>query len=138
MVISEFANEFLNKLVADEDKRYYTPDRKKMRWTVDKLWFDMILDGTKTIEGRLPKYGVAESEIGDMVLIKCKETGRYCNCVIRQKYWYPSCQEYLKYHMHAALPHVQDIELGITIYRKYISEKTEKELGIFAIEIKLT
>lgn len=103
-------------------------------WTVDNEWFDLIVEGKKTIEGRLPKFGVEKLEINEKVLI-VDYRGSSIIVSIEEIEWFPTIKVYLEKHIKEALPGY-NIEEGLNIYKRYISEKTEKSMGIVAIKIK--
>ena len=97
---------------------------------VDERWLKYILNGRKTIEGRLNK-NIRFIRIGDMItfneIIK-KE-------VISVKY-YNSFENYLiNEGIDKCLPDVVDINDGINIYREFYSIEDEIKFGIIAIEL---
>ena len=98
---------------------------------VDERWLKYILNGRKTIEGRLNKNKFRFIRIGDMItfneIIK-KE-------VISVKY-YDSFEKYLiNEGIDKCLPDVVDINDGINIYREFYSIEDEIKFGIIAIEL---
>jgi ASC-1-like (ASCH) protein len=98
---------------------------------VDERWLKYILNGRKTIEGRLNKNKFRFIRIGDMItfneIIK-KE-------VISVKY-YNSFENYLiNEGIDKCLPDVVDINDGINIYREFYSIEDEIKYGIVAIEL---
>jgi len=104
-------------------------------WTVENEYFTQIQEGVKTIEGRLPKFGVKELELGEKVQIQ-DYSGRNMLVLVKSKTLFKDIKTYLDIYLEKALPGVKTVKEGIEIYRKYISEITERQLGIFAIEIE--
>lgn len=107
-----------------------------LKLTVDNCHWDNIKNGRKKVEGRLPKFGIEHAKINDILNIIDYDE-RSLNVKIEFKIWYPSIREYLNIHLNDALPDINTVEEGISIYRKYISELTENKLGIYAIGIKI-
>jgi ASC-1-like (ASCH) protein len=105
--------------------------------TVGDRWITHILGGRKTIEGRLPKFGIEKLLPNDKLRIVCKENDKVAICTVINTIWYYSCEEYLSNHLTEALPGVETIQEGIQIYRAFISEKTEEKMGIVAIQIRV-
>jgi ASC-1-like (ASCH) protein len=110
-------------------------DTKMLVWTVENEYFTQIQEGVKTIEGRLPKFGVKELELGEKVQIQ-DYSGRQMIVLVKNKTWFREVKTYLDIYLEKALPGVKTVQEGIEIYRKYISEITERQHGIFAIEIE--
>ena len=108
----------------------------RLRFTVDEIWFDMIKNKEKTIEGRLRKYGVENLKIGDDILFVCKENINKNMLKKVSNIWnYNNCIDYLNEHLKQCLPNIETTEEGIKIYRRYFKEETEKIYGISAIQI---
>lgn len=106
-----------------------------LTFTVDDEFFELIKSGAKTIEGRLPRFGVADLKIGDYVLIRDYSGNSMIVQVVSLKH-YPSIALYLMFHLHEALPNTPSIREGLEIYRRFISPQTEAEEGIVAIGIQ--
>jgi ASC-1-like (ASCH) protein len=98
---------------------------------VDERWLKYILNGKKTIEGRLNKNKFKLMRCGDIIIfneIIQKE-------VISVKY-YNSFKEYLiNEGIDKCLPDVININDGINIYRDFYSVEDEIKFGIIAIEL---
>jgi ASC-1-like (ASCH) protein len=98
---------------------------------VDEKWLKYILNGRKTVEGRLNKNKFKLIRSGDIIIfneIIKKE-------VISVKY-YNSFKEYLiNERIDRCLPNVIDINDAINIYREFYSIEDEIKYGIVAIEI---
>ena len=98
---------------------------------VDERWFKYILDGTKTIEGRLNKNKFKLMRNGDIIIFN----GIIKKEVISVRY-YNSFEEYLRNEgIDKCLPEVVDINDGINIYREFYSFEDEIKYGIVAIEL---
>ena len=98
---------------------------------VDEGWFKYILDGTKTIEGRLNKNKFKLMRNGDIIIFN----GIIKKEVISVRY-YNSFEEYLiNEGIDKCLPEVVDINDGINIYREFYSFEDEIKYGIVAIEL---
>jgi ASC-1-like (ASCH) protein len=98
---------------------------------VDERWFKYILDGTKTIEGRLNKNKFKLMRNGDIIIFN----GIIKKEVISVRY-YNSFEEYLiNEGIDKCLPEVVDINDGINIYREFYSFEDEIKYGIVAIEL---
>jgi ASC-1-like (ASCH) protein len=98
---------------------------------VDDIWFSHILEGRKTIEGRLCKGKYKFIKRDDDIIINQKLRKNISN--VR---FYPSFEEYLRNEeLNNCLPGIETIEEGIMIYRKFYTKKDEKTYGIVAIEL---
>ena len=103
---------------------------------VQEPWFSLIYFGHKTIEGRLAKNKFLNMQPNDTILFKNNDLGckRSFSKRIRKLTKYKSFKDFLtKEDIQTILPTINDIEIGISIYRKYYSEQQEKTFGILGI-----
>ena len=100
---------------------------------LDNIWFEQIVLGNKTVEGRLAKDKFREMNTGDVIKFK-NRTGNEINVKISRLTHYNSFEEYLNTEgLTKTLPGYSFDE-GINIYRKYYSYTDENTYGVLAIE----
>jgi ASC-1-like (ASCH) protein len=107
--------------------------------SVDELWYNLIANKKKTIEGRLNKNGIEKIKKGDIICIKNKKySDKSLLVIVKDRKHYDTVYLYLKECLHKALP-IKNIKIknGIDIYKQYISDKTDKQMGIEALTIEL-
>jgi ASC-1-like (ASCH) protein len=96
-------------------------------------YYSMVVEGLKTVEGRLNKGKFAEIEIGDILTMrpgnkKFRVTGR------RQ---YKTFKEMLEAEgIKNVLPDKNNIEEAIQVYKKFYKESQQNRYGVLAIRIK--
>lgn len=102
-------------------------------------WFTEIYEGRKTIEGRKNKGRFANMKIGDVIKWYNEDDGyKFCYCIIVNIKKYNTFRDLLIYEgLQNCLPMVNDIEIGVSIYRHYYSEEDEINYGVLAIELSL-
>ena len=66
-------------------------------FTVQKRYFDLILEGKKTVEGRLNQKKYQKIKIGDLVSFKSSEpTDHSTFCIVREKNIYRTFKDMLE------------------------------------------
>lgn len=113
-------------------------EKKDKQFSVNEPWFSMIKLGLKTVEGRLNKGKFKELSVDDIITWSNSDFGnRTIKTVITRKTNYESFLEYLENEgINKCLPGF-NLSDGLLVYRKYYSEKLEKEHGVIALELRL-
>ncbi len=104
---------------------------------VREPWFTYLVNGTKTIEGRLNRGNFQHYQVGDYVTFYSDSNEEFI-CEILRRTTYPSIAEYLETEgLPKTLPSISTIEDGVKIYRQFYSEEEESQYGMLALEIKI-
>jgi len=106
-----------------------------------------ILDGSKTIEGRLGKVKFLKLRVGDKVSLRedIWQNGEIVESVpgqgiilIRQLLYFETFEEMLSsIDFQEIIPRAQNVNEVLAEYRKYYSPEDEKEYGVVAITFSL-
>ena len=103
---------------------------------VNRIWFEFIREGKKTIEGRLNKGKFKDMKIGD--IISFVNDANKVKVQIINKIKYNTFEEYLLMEgLKRTLPNIKTIKDGLDVYYSYYTKNQEKEHKIVAIEIKI-
>lgn len=107
--------------------------------SVSEPWYGLIANKKKTIEGRLNKFGIEKLKKGDLIVIKNRNnTSQSVLVQLKERKHYDNIQSYLKECLFQALPvKFINIHRGVEIYRQFIGEKTEQEMGIEALFVEV-
>jgi ASC-1-like (ASCH) protein len=107
-----------------------------------------ILDGNKTIEGRLGKPKYIKMRVGDVLAIRediykageiVKSIPDQVHVVITQLLYFQSFEEMLSsLDFHRAIPGALNARDALQTYRQYYSATDEEEYGVVAITFKLS
>ncbi|MCX6811142.1 MAG: ASCH domain-containing protein [Candidatus Berkelbacteria bacterium] len=96
-------------------------------------YYSMVINGLKTVEGRLNKGKFAEIEIGDVLMML--PGGKKFRVIGKRKY--KTFKEMLKSEgIKNILPDQDNVEDAIKIYRRFYKKSEEKKFGALAIRIK--
>lgn len=94
---------------------------------ITKRWYDKIISGEKMIEGRKKSPKWAALKVGQVVILKCVETGHSRLARIPYIHEYNSLEDYLRIEgVSFCLPGVTDLEDGKKIYQQW---STPEELA---------
>jgi len=100
---------------------------------IQEPYASFVVDGQKTVEGRLNRGKFAELAVGDIVEMNDERTP----FEIVAKNVYATFREMLEAEGIAnVLPDTFSLERGVEVYRKFYSEEEEKEFGVVALRIK--
>jgi ASC-1-like (ASCH) protein len=100
-------------------------------------WFELILNGLKTVEGRLNKGSFCKMIPGDQLLFY-NDQGENFKVIITDIKHYKGFRQLLKKEtLKKTLPGVKKIDDGVGIYRDFYSEKDEEKYGVLAIRFRL-
>ena len=100
---------------------------------VQELYSSYILNGTKTVEGRLNKGKFAAAQVGDHVLVN-----DVVEFVITGKNQYATFKEMLEQEGVAkVIPDAKSVEEAVQVYYKFYTPEQEKEFGVVGIKIEL-
>lgn len=103
---------------------------------VNKIWFDHIKTGDKTIEGRLNKGKFKTFKKDEIIYFKNDQNKikiKIINIIEYKDFKTYLEQEGLK----RTLPGIDSIRNGVKVYRNFYTKEMEDEFGVLAIEIKL-
>lgn len=96
-------------------------------------YHSMVINGLKTVEGRLNKGKFAEIEIGDVLMMR-PENKRFR---VVGKRRYKTFKEMLEAEgIKNVLPDKNNIEEAAKVYKKFYKESEENKYGALAIRIK--
>lgn len=102
---------------------------------VNKIWFDFIKNGQKTVEGRLNKGKFSNMKIGD--IIKFVNGDENVKVKIKNITHYKSFENYLIMEgLKRTLPGIKNLNDGLNVYYAYFTKQQEQEFNILAIDIK--
>ena len=102
-------------------------------------WFTLVQLGIKKSEGRLNKGSFNKMKKGDIIVFENSELGynRSYRVKITSIIKYDKFGNFImKEKLENCVPGIDTIENGINVYRKYYSEKEEKEYKIIALRLK--
>lgn len=98
---------------------------------VSPLWFKLIKDNGKTVEGRLDRGRFKKWYIGMILRITCGS--EFLRVKVSRITRYESLKEYLEQEgMRNCIPGVKDVKVGVKIYRQFYTKDDEKN-GILAV-----
>ena len=101
---------------------------------VQEPYATYILNGTKTVEGRLNKGKFAEAQVGDHVLLN-----ESVNFLIVAKTAYLSFKEMIESEgLKNVIPNVETVDLAVQVYYKFYTSEQEKEFGVVALKLQKT
>lgn len=103
---------------------------------VNKIWFDHISEGNKTVEGRLNKGKFKTFKKGDIIYFK--NENKKIKVQIINIIEYKDFKSYLeKEGLKRTLPGIDTIKEGRKVYYSFYTREMEDLHGVLAIEIKL-
>lgn len=106
---------------------------RKISINVQDPYLSFILNGQKTIEGRLNKGKFASVQVGD-VLIIAPENQEF---EVVTKNIYPSFYEMIKSEgIENVIPDKDNIDEAVQVYYKFYTREQEKEFGVVAIKMR--
>lgn len=108
--------------------------------TLNSPWYEYVKSGEKTLEGRRYTDAVARIEPGD-TLIFCHHTDKTLESISKtvvEVFRFKTFEEGLFEPgiLKQALPNVNEIEVGVQIYLKYVSLPTQNRDGVAFIQLK--
>ncbi len=107
---------------------------KSYKVHVNEKWLMEILNGTKTIEGRLNKGQYAEMIAYDLITFMNSDDTIKVNCKIEKIVKYGSFKEYLNTEdLSKCLPGISCVEDGINEYYRFYTQQDEQKYGVIAI-----
>jgi ASC-1-like (ASCH) protein len=104
-------------------------------FNLQQKWYNLLLSGEKTVEGRMAKEKYKKLKIGDKVLMA---DGLYAQeFVILDIRKYKSVKDFISCEgLSTTLPGVKTMKEGIDIYLEFYDEKEVEKLGFLAFEVK--
>ena len=105
---------------------------KTIYFTVGEPYKTLILQGKKTVEGRLCKGKFSQLQVGDF--LQFQDTGE-CLEIIALTH-YPSFKAMLE-NEGLKLPGIAEIDRGREVYYEFYTPEGEKAFGVLAISIRL-
>ena len=106
---------------------------------VDKKYFDAIVAGVKTCEGRINSPKFKELKVGMQICFTCSDNySKKIICEIIAINTYPDFKTMLKKEgLQSMLPGIKDLDVGVSIYESFHGYKQAvKKDGAVAIRIK--
>lgn len=110
---------------------------------IDSEYMPHILNGTKTVEGRLGKPEYIKLRVGDVLSIRedVRQDGKVimttpdrARIEITQILYFETLHEMLQsINYRTAIPDAQSVDEALAEYRKFYSEQDEDEYGAMAI-----
>lgn len=99
---------------------------------VQEPYATFILNGVKTVEGRLNKGKFAEAQVGDQVLLN--ETTTF---VIVGKNQYKTFKEMIESEgLKNVIPDVETVEQAVQVYYGFYTPEQEKEFEVVALKLQ--
>lgn len=99
---------------------------------VQEPYATLILNGLKTVEGRLNKGKFAEAQVGDHVLLN-----ESVDFVIVAKTAYSTFKEMIESEgLKNVIPNVETVDAAVQVYYKFYTPEQEKEFGVVALKIE--
>lgn len=97
-------------------------------------WFTLCTTGIKNIEGRLNNNKFKDINEGDILILNnADDNWRF---KIRRTHIYKSFREMLENeNMSRVLPHINNIEDGVSIYHQFYSVEDEQRYGVKIFEL---
>ena len=106
---------------------------KKININVQEPYYSCIINGSKTIEGRLNKGKFATIEKGDIVLLGEKEIP----FLVAEKTIYDTFEQMIYFEgIKNVMPDKKDTAEVLKVYYKYYTPEQENKFGVVAIKIK--
>lgn len=103
---------------------------------LQQIHFNAIKIGDKKSEGRLRKGDISNIDINDNIVFY-NDNGEEISCNVTNVKYYDTLQEMLSYELNKVLPYVDNIEQGLSIYRKIYSVEDEKRYKVIVIDIEV-
>ena len=96
-------------------------------------YHSFVINGKKTVEGRLNKGKFASIKIGDILILKPEKM----QFEVIEKNIYPSFKDMIiKEGISNVIPDKNNIKEAMNVYYKFYTIKQEKEHGVLAIKIR--
>ncbi len=104
-------------------------------------WYEHIVNGRKTVEGRLYDEKRRKIGVGDCIVFKpvgCSRCNTLLYAVVLGLRRYSSFRELLEREgIEHVLPDIRSLDEGVRVYREYYSVEDEERYGVVAIELGL-
>lgn len=109
-----------------------------MSFNIQEPYYSLILEGKKTVEGRLNKQKFKDMKIGDVITIyKDDDIKQNFKVKITEKNEYKSFKDMLEVEgLQKVLPDVESIKAGVEIYYAFPGFKENEVNGVLAIRIQ--
>lgn len=104
---------------------------KEIKISVQEPYLSFILNGQKTVEGRLNKGGFAKIEKGDSLVL---ENNKFE--IIENKKYNSFREMIISEGIENVIPDKENIDEAVDVYYKFYTKKQEKEFGVCAIKIR--
>lgn len=103
-------------------------------FSVQEPWRSFLLNGQKTIEGRLKKGKFAQLQVGDFLELEESEAVFE---VLRLTSYPTFSAMLINEGLEKVLPKVKDLAAGEAIYYQFFTPEQERKFGVLAIEVNL-
>ena len=106
---------------------------QKILINIQEPYYSLIVNGQKTIEGRLNKGKFASIQKDDILILAPKNL----EFKVITKNVYKSFQEMIKVEgVENVIPDKSDINEAVNVYYKFYTKEQEQKFGVVAIKIK--
>jgi ASC-1-like (ASCH) protein len=106
---------------------------QKISINVQEPYYSFIVNGKKTVEGRLNKGKFTSIQKGDILVLAPENT----EFEVIEKNIYKSFKEMIESEgVENVIPDKSNIEEATNVYHKFYSKEQESEFGVSAIKIK--
>ena len=106
--------------------------------TVQERWFDALVNGTKTIEGRKASPNYINLRIGDSVMFVSDLDGQCARFTITDIRTFANVKEMLQQEgIEHCLPGVTSLEAALAIYKSFSTQEELDQYHFLAIQVEL-
>jgi ASC-1-like (ASCH) protein len=98
---------------------------------VQEFYLTQMIDGTKTVEGRLYKGDFTKLTVGSYIIFT--DDIRNIKVVVTGLKKYNNLKDFLEENLNHTLPKVKTIDEGLKVYRLIYTEEEEKLYEVIAI-----
>jgi len=100
-------------------------------------YFTFVKSGQKTIEGRIKKGWYRFVKPGDHIIVYNEEETDLVEVCVKGVRTYPSIRGMLEQEsIKKLLPDVETVGQGIKAYKRFYTDKQQREFGVVAIEVE--
>lgn len=104
---------------------------------VQRVYFDAIKAGTKTIEGRLAKQKYRSLRPGDSVIFFDNEHTESITKTVAAIHLYPTFESAFKEQdFRKAIPSAKTVKEAIAVYEQFYTPKMQQQEGVAFIELR--
>jgi ASC-1-like (ASCH) protein len=108
--------------------------------SINSPWFEYVKEGKKVYEGRCFWKSVLDYKIGDILIVShhTDKTIRSFEVVIDEILKFKTFRDALtELPIDRILPSITNVDEGVEIYHKFVSEQTQEKYGVCMIKIHI-